>query len=105
MHLLLDSWVVYPVLWEDIGSVFPAPETTRIRGREDPVEILGGHKGGRGDKVKTGTESTMWTSLCVAHTEGNFRTVELDVLLAATAVLHTLPSCASKHRCVYKIWF
>ena len=56
MHLLLDSWVVYPVLWEDIGSVFPAPETTRIRGREDPVEILGGHKGGRGDKVKTGTE-------------------------------------------------
>ena len=37
-------------------------------------------KVGEGDEVKTGTESTMWTSVCVAHTEGNFKRVELDVL-------------------------
>ena len=42
-HLLLDSWVVYPVHWGDIGYVFPAPGTTRNRGRGDPLEMLGGH--------------------------------------------------------------
>ena len=46
-HLLLDSWVVYPVHWGDIGYVFPAPGTTRNRGRGDPLEMLGGHKGRR----------------------------------------------------------
>ena len=90
MHLLPDSWVIYPVHWVDVGSVFPAPGTTGIEAEETLWRRWEVTKAGEGDEVKTGTESTMWTSPCVAHTDRNFKRVELDILPGR--------HCCAKHR-------